>query len=218
MTEHHINVNRTARYFTLSEPSPEVRYCWIVFHGMGQLAERFIKRFEGLEQPTHFVVAPEGLSRYYVDAAAMRVGASWMTKEDRLAEIEDQRTYLNALYDQLRKQLPRDCQYIGLGFSQGVATLSRWLAQDYLDLDLDHTILWAGTPPEDTPFWQAPSFQKPVWMVYGEQDPIVTPAKMKKKVEWMESEGVEVKTLAFEGRHEVTSSALVKLTNSIIEK
>lgn len=214
MNEHHINVPRTARYFTLGEPSPEVRYCWFVFHGLGQLAERFIQRFEGLEQPTHFVVAPEGLSRYYVDAAAKRVGASWMTREDRLAEIEDQRTYLNTLYDHLRKQLPPDCQFIGLGFSQGVATLCRWLAQDHLDFD--HTIIWAGTPPEDTPFWQAPSFQKRLWVVYGEQDPIVTPEKVNEKAEWLKSKGVEVNKVRFEGRHELSSSKLELLKGKLV--
>ena len=68
-------------------------------------------------------------------------------------------------------------------------------------------------PPEDTPFCQAPSFQKPVWVVYGEQDPIVTPEKMQEKIGWLEGKGVPVKEMAFEGRHDVTPKALELLQN-----
>src|ERR1051325_10016453 len=47
------------------------------------------------------LVAPEGLSRFYLSerATERRVGASWMTREDRLAEIADYLGYLDAVYD-----------------------------------------------------------------------------------------------------------------------
>ena len=44
VSEHHLSVARTARYYTLGEPgATEV---WFVCHGYGQLAGRFLRRFE----------------------------------------------------------------------------------------------------------------------------------------------------------------------------
>ena len=94
MEEHHLAATRTARYFTLGGGAG-VHHVWFVLHGYGQLASALLRNFEGLANPSRLIVAPEGLSRFYVDpiasgpAARRRVGASWMTREDRLIEIED---------------------------------------------------------------------------------------------------------------------------------
>ena len=67
-------------------------------------------------------MAPEGLSRFYLDAGAGKVGASWMTKEDRAHEIEDYLSYL----EQVRAAIIPPVPLTILGFSQGVATAARW--------------------------------------------------------------------------------------------
>jgi len=73
--EHRITVSRSARYFTLGRPDREV---WFVLHGYGQLAARFLRHFEPLDDGTRLMVAPEALSRFYLgEARAERgVGAS----------------------------------------------------------------------------------------------------------------------------------------------
>ena len=53
--------------------------------------------------PQRLIVAPEALSRFYVESsgkthADTHVGASWMTREDRLSDIEDYVEYLDALH------------------------------------------------------------------------------------------------------------------------
>ena len=93
--EHHLAVNRTARYHTLGEPSAALRQVWFVLHGHAQLSAFFIRHFAVLDDGTRLIVAPEALDRFYVDrttftgAGQARVAATWMTKEDRLAEIAD---------------------------------------------------------------------------------------------------------------------------------
>ena len=124
MQEHHLQVKRTARYFTLGELNESTQNVWFVLHGYGQLAQFFIRKFEVLNDGQTFIVAPEALSRFYLEGVSGRVGASWMTKEERPHEISDYIFYLNHLYDTLLEG--RDVYKLTinfLGFSQGTATL-----------------------------------------------------------------------------------------------
>jgi len=120
----HIKVSRTARYFTLGELGDKTKSIWIVIHGYGELANGFIIQFEPLANAGHFVVAPEALNRFYWKGFGGKPVASWMTSEDRLNEIADYVNYLSELYGTLPQHLPLNV----LGFSQGVATASRWIA------------------------------------------------------------------------------------------
>src|SRR5438445_8877211 len=104
MQEHHLAVAKTARYYSLGEPGPATRQLWFVCHGYGQLAGRFLRHFEPLDDGSRVIIAPEGLSRFYLSEspAERRVGASWMTREDRLVEIGDYVRYLDAVHDHVR--------------------------------------------------------------------------------------------------------------------
>jgi hypothetical protein len=79
----HITVKKTARYFILGEAGPFTRQVWFVCHGYGFLGGDFLKNFEALNEKEHLVVASEGLHRFYLYGTGGKVGASWMTKEDR---------------------------------------------------------------------------------------------------------------------------------------
>ena len=157
MREHSIKVRRSARYYTLG-PDDErtVRDVWFVLHGYGQLAAQFIGIFEAVNDGTRLIVAPEALNRFYVagvetaPAAERGVGATWMTREDRLNEIDDYVAYLDevssAVLDRFRGQgnVPR---VVLLGFSQGTATAARWVGQGALRPA--HLVLWGGFLPPD---------------------------------------------------------------------
>src|SRR5690242_15478023 len=88
----------SARYFKLGEINEHTTEVWFVLHGQGQLAEFFIQKFKMLEDQNICVIAPEGLSRYYLEGYTGRVGATWMTKENRLMDINNYIQYLNAVY------------------------------------------------------------------------------------------------------------------------
>ncbi|NIM48528.1 MAG: phospholipase, partial [Gemmatimonadales bacterium] len=143
MQEHRFPTSRTARYFTLGTHRRDVRQVWFVCHGYGQLAQQFLRQFEVLDDGRRLIVAPEGLSRYYIDHTDRRVGASWMTSEDRLSEISDYVDYLDALYEHVLKRHRRSSVdvYV-LGFSQGAATAARWISHG--SATTDRLILWAA--------------------------------------------------------------------------
>lgn len=127
---------------------------WFVLHGYRQLAERFIHRFArlpGLESGRRAVVAPEALSRFYVHDSGgehgpeSRVGATWMTRADREAEIRDYVEYLDRVAAAVLDPAASDGagrRAVVLGFSQGSSTASRWAA--YGGIRPAELILWGG--------------------------------------------------------------------------
>lgn len=142
ITIHTISISKTAHYYTIGTAGKHVRYCWIICHGYGQLAQHFIRKFDVIAKEDTFVLAPEALSRFYTEGLTGKVGASWMTKEDRLDEITDYSNYLTTLYNEFIPQFSNDVKIILLGFSQGCATQVRWIMQAFPKFD--HLVLWAG--------------------------------------------------------------------------
>src|SRR5207245_11611792 len=141
LQEHHLSVTRTARYFTLGESSPGVAEVWFVCHGYGQRARRFLPLFEPRADGTRLLVAPEALSRFYLEdttvpARERKVGATWMTREDRLSEIDDYVRYLDALHAEVFARVERGAVTLHLlGCSQGTATACRWAARGAARVD-----------------------------------------------------------------------------------
>jgi predicted esterase len=143
MQKHQLTVPKTAKYFTLGEFNENTETVWFVIHGYGQLAEYFIKKFKVLDDGKTFIIAPEALSKFYLKDFTGRVGATWMTREDRENEITDYINYLNLLYDTvLSENKDKSLKINILGFSQGTATVARWCMNEHIHYD--RLILWAG--------------------------------------------------------------------------
>ncbi len=148
MEEHRVPTTRTARVQSAGNltTADEV---WMVVHGYGQLAADFLLPFTAIADDTRAVVAPEALNKFYKEAsgAARRerrtVGATWMTREDRDAEIADYIAYLDAVAAQFGRGRPLTV----LGFSQGVSTLLRWVTRGAHPVA--RVIVWAGEIPAD---------------------------------------------------------------------
>src|SRR5213083_2676659 len=182
MQEHFLSISRTARYFTLGHLR-DATELWFVCHGYGHLASRFLERFRPLETQRRCIVAPEGLSRFYLSEhpTERRVGASWMTREDRLAEIEDYVRYLDAVYADVCGVLDRAQVTVhALGFSQGVATVSRWAAMG--KAKIDRLILWGGEFPPDLDLTLGTVVTRlsaaRLTLVYGRADEFITPKSL----------------------------------------
>ncbi|MFW5658828.1 MAG: alpha/beta hydrolase, partial [Bacteroidota bacterium] len=150
-SERKFTTKRTARFMTLGQANADTREVWVVFHGYGQLVRYFIRHFHPLANHTRFMLAPEGLSRFYLgDGEWQRVGASWMTKESRLDEIDDQLRFLNQLFAQETQNINwAHTKLVLFGFSQGVATAWRWLLQGKLPVSASALVAWAGMPPQE---------------------------------------------------------------------
>ncbi|GAA4440397.1 esterase [Pontibacter saemangeumensis] len=208
MTEHKLTVPRTARYYTLGTPSEAIQDLWIVCHGYGQLGRYFVRHFSGLDDGKSLVVAPEALSRFYLNGFSGRVGATWMTKEDRLSEIGDQANYLNLLLAEQLRLLPKEVRVTVLGFSQGGATVCRWLASG--NVPAHRLVLWAASFPEDIDFEAGNSAfrELPVALVYGMQDAFITPEGLEKKQALMMQLGIRPQLYTFDGGHTIQAETL----------
>jgi predicted esterase len=215
MDQHEVSFEFRARYFKLGEITPETRQVWFVLHGYGQLAEHFLKKFSVLKDHRVCVVAPEGLSRFYLSDLSPgigrpndRVGATWMTKENRLMDISNYMTYLDKIYRQELngKKIPVTI----LGFSQGSATASRWALSE--NISFDRLILWAGIFPPDMDFHNANTVlrSKDISVVYGNKDPFLSDERFSEMHLLTSKLGVSVKELVFDGGHEIDNATLLK--------
>lgn len=221
-SHHAFPVRRTAHYYQLGQPTAATAELWFVLHGYGQLAEFFIRHFRPLADPTDpartVVVAPEALSKFYLDGTHGRVGATWMTREKRQDEISDYVHYLNDLYAHLRPLAPaaRVCL---LGFSQGTATVSRWLA--HLPEAPAQLVLWAGAFPEDMPFEQVPALfsgHTALHTVLGTTDPFVTTDSRERQARFIVTHGLRPRQHTFRGGHTLDAEVLRELQAALAGK
>jgi predicted esterase len=219
MKEQRVQFNFEARYYTLGELTKETQQVWFVIHGYGQLAQYFIKKFAVLEDKGIYVIAPEGLSRFYLEdiptrvaGGSNRVGATWMTRENRETDIHNYISYLQSVYDIELNQ--KDTPPVSiLGFSQGGATATRWALSG--QPQFDKFILWAGIFPVDMNFESGKEIlkDKKVITVYGDNDPFITPERMK-EMELLSSKiDLIPKRITFSGKHEIDNKTLLSLVN-----
>ncbi len=217
MTLQETDFNFKARYYKLGEITSHTRKVWFVIHGYGQLAQYFIKKFSVLENPETCIIAPEGLSRFYLEDVTKRsqsgnnkVGATWMTRENRLMDIENYLTYLNGIYS---KEIPTSFagQVTLLGFSQGGATVSRWALDG--TVSFQRLILWAGIFPNDMDFDKGTSLfrNKEVIEVYGDQDPFLTDERLGEMKDLNGKLNLRPTLVQFKGGHEIDQETLLQL-------
>jgi predicted esterase len=219
VTEHHLTVTRTARYCTLGDATAAVTDLWIVCHGFGQLARTFIEEFRPIARAERLIVAPEALNRFYLNrdggraGASARVGATWMTREDRLAEIDDYVRYLDELYREIVGEHPgRGVRLTALGFSQGTATVARWLVHGAARID--RLILWAGVlPPEIDPSGSARAklTSTELCLVAGARDEMLTAEQVQAQRTLLERAGVACRLVEFDGGHRMDRVTLEEL-------
>lgn len=213
--ERHIEVVKQARLLLSGEPSESIEYLWIACHGYGQNVDRFIHKFKDLDAK-HLVICPEGLSRFYSQGLEGEVAASWMTKRDRLKEIEDHSNYLQQVYEYYSAKCP-NAKIILFGFSQGTATICRWY--DKAQPKADFLIMWAGSIPQDLEAKPSNNPFKDISLhfVYGSEDQYINSENLKKLYSLFESYGFDhIKKHRFEGKHTVDRPSLIELVESEI--
>lgn len=212
MQQHHLTIPRTARYCTLGELTEKTQEVWFVCHGYGQLAPYFIKKFEPIASENRLIVAPEALSRFYLEGFSGRVGATWMTREERTAEIDDYLNYLNLLYDAiLGNTSTKNLKINILGFSQGTATACRWVMNQHIKFD--RLVLWAGYFANGIEDIIAPTLliDKEVVLVYGTQDEFLKQIDVVKYEANIRQTIPHLRVITFEGGHTVEAEALLKV-------
>lgn len=212
MQEHHIRTVRRARYYTDGGGADPLAESWIVLHGFTQLAGAFITYFADVATPDRLVVAPEALNRYYLNressgsAAEARVGATWMTREDRENEIADYVDFLDAVHVETSARAGR---VTVLGFSQGVSTACRWLAQGHARVH--RLVAWAGQLPPDVDVSVFRNLPGGLVLVVGSRDEYAKWIEDGHHVPQLDEAGVPYEVVTFEGGHRLDRETLKRI-------
>ncbi len=202
---HYLSVSKSARYYLSGPLDSTYRGVCFVLHGYGQLAEFFIRPFTDKALRDVLFIAPEGLHRFYLDGSKGRVGASWMTKEDRLKDIDDYCDYL----DQLREYIVPQVSLIHpteigvLGFSQGAATACRWLSHS--EHSFSYLVNYAGLYPPDLPESQALNKMQKTRVVHalGDRDEYISVERMTESLREFKQSGFPGELKVFSGTHKI---------------
>ncbi len=203
-----MRVPRTARYLTLGEIEGASEI-WFLLHGYSMLAATFLRQFEPAARPGRLLVAPEALSRaYFEEKGVRRVGASWMTKEDREAEIEDYVRYLDLLDEQIRLGVSGTLRVEVHAFSQGTATACRWVA--FGRVRVDRLVLWSGGIPPDLPLDQygAALTRAGLTLAIGTRDRSIPEVDIDREQARLAAAGMLPVVHRFDGGHRVDSALL----------
>ncbi len=207
-----ISIQKTARFFLIGKPSEKIKSVLIVLHGYGQLAEVFIKYFGPIKNETTLIIAPEALNKFYIKGFSGKVGATWMTKEDRENEIKDYVSYLDAVYDDVIKfGLISTATIAVLGFSQGTVTACRWLSKG--KSKVDRLILWGGGIPPDVDLELSNELFNSIQLtiVVGDKDEFISLDQIEKEEQRLKKNNIKYSLMLFEGKHIIKKETLLKL-------
>jgi len=210
MSEHQILYTHINTYSTLNKISKKTKYVWLVFHGMGHLSRYFIKHFESLNPIENYVIAPQAPSKYYQDKRFKYVGASWLTKENTSVEKENVLTYIDAVWEQEKKQWQDlDIKVMLLGYSQGVSIVSRWASSR--KIQCAQLVLHSGSIPVEltaTDFkYLNPEAQ--VLYLYGDKDQYFNEARnTEERLKGNRLFGDRLEVKVFDGIHEVSDTEI----------
>ncbi|MEP7167957.1 MAG: alpha/beta fold hydrolase [Bacteroidota bacterium] len=212
IVQHNFSVQKTARYFSFGSPKEKIKNLWILLHGYSHNAGEFVKQFEILNDDETMIVAAEGLSRFYVKGYFGNVGASWMTKEDRMNDIIDNIHYLDSLVSKIKNDLKNTPEkIIVLGFSQGGATAARWAAMT--NHKIHHLIIHSSEFPNDIAddAMKHLNEKTKTWFVYSDKDEFIDEDLFAAQFRYLELKNFSFEKVFFEGKHEVKKEALERL-------
>ena len=198
----------TNTYSTLNQKTKKTRTIWLAFHGIGYLSRYFLKYFKHLDPEKNYIIAPQAQSKYYLNGSYRHVGASWLTKENTEAEIENMLNYLDAVF--VAENLQEIENLNIFGYSQGVSVATRFVARR--KIHCKNLIMHSGKVPqelhpEDFSFLKNSSIS----FIYGNKDEYL----QKEIIEVEEKRLTELfpgnlEILRFEGGHEVNTDLISK--------
>ena len=205
-----IPVERSFRY-AFREATNQTETLVYILHGYGQLAAYFIRKVEQLLPETVTFVVPEGMHRFYLNGNSGRVGASWMTKEARELDIRENTLMLDQLHTHLQQQF-QPKRIVVIGFSQGGATATRWIANG--NIRPDAFISWASVFPPDVAFPELSNeFPHNRTFVLGTDDPFFDETATSESVKAYEQLGF--RTVRFEGGHDLDAPLIEQLLTTL---
>lgn len=199
----YFSTTKTACVYTLGNIDNNTATVWILIHGYAQKGDIFLQSFQELLHENMLLVAPEALNKFYTKGGYGDVVASWMTKDNRENEIKNYVAYIESVVNHfLQKGFTK---FNILGFSQGVATVSRFLKCSSI-VSFDTVVLLAGEIPAEVDYNQLSNFEK-LFYICGDNDPFFKATAMQEKY----SNIAKMQFMLFEGGHVISTAVLKKI-------
>lgn len=210
---------RSARCIVRGPEDPAaVRELWVVLHGYAQLATDFVAAFgpSTVDDGTRLIVAPEALSRFYDSQSEPEshgdasTGASWMTREERAYEIEDYLAWLQMAYESFASAVPTGIPITVLGFSQGAAAASRWVAGGRVPAA--RLICWGSSIAPELDLGPASPLRRArTYLVIGERDKFAGEARVAAERARLDAAGFSYTFVSFSGGHRLDDDTMRRL-------
>ncbi|GAB5537370.1 MAG: esterase [Rubricoccaceae bacterium] len=230
MTVRSIAAVKTARYVVLGPEDGPADEVWVACHGYGQLATYFARHFKAVvssegASSKRLIVVPEALSRFYLDGPGAgsrytRIGATWMTKEERTTDIADVTRYLDDVLVAACARADVDPISVPLGvlgFSQGTATASRWLALSPLLARrtrlANRLVIWGSGLAHDIELANLAGI--PLTLVAGDRDEIATPGRIVREDARLREAGLNHQLVRYDGGHRLHAATLETVMPSL---
>lgn len=210
-----IAVETSGHYFTNGALTKKTKHIWIALHGYGQTGEYMKEKLSFLDPSDHFVICPEALNSFYWHANNEPV-ACWMTKRHRYDEISTFVSFLDKLYDRYCRHVDHKVQIHMIGFSQGCATLWRWI---YASKPRFNTLInWAGWIPEDIGYLHLQDYlkDKSIYLHYGDNDKFITEEQVKGLMELISNNKLDVTSSVFNGKHHIPKDEIERYVSEVI--
>ncbi len=213
ITHHSLKVPRTAHIYTSGNLSDSTNEIWILLHGYSQLAGNFIRQFANLADDTRLLIAPQGLSQFYISSTGNRTAASWMTRSHREDEINDYLNYLDHVLHTWIDKISHKPKIYLLGFSQGAETASRWFVST--NNQIDHLIIYGGLIPKDIDIAE---FKKrfstaTLSLIHGSEDRFI-PTDIRDKIyEYLTENNIPFNKYTFSGGHRIDIESVRKISS-----
>lgn len=209
--ENKISYQADGRYF--ANGSNSAKKLLLCLHGYGHLGEYFLSQFDHLHADEYFIVVPEAPHRFYLNGTGGKVGASWLTKETREADITNYIRMLNSVMSDVLMRRSFEKKIL-LGFSQGGATASRFFTLG--DTLFDALILWGTVFPADMELTAHEMLSKSKnYFVVGNQDKYYKSGEITIDREKFSESGTKFGLITFDGAHELHNHTLNQLLHEI---
>ncbi len=208
--KHDFSFEKSARYYQLGEFGSATSAVWLVFHGYGHRAEEFITKFQPIADEHTVIIAPEGMYRFYLRGTNGKVGASWMTSDDREKDIADIVRYIDGVVRQMSESGFRQShRFAVLGFSQGGPAAFRWAS--HYPGRVDQLIAWGSDVPEDV-YRDASARNRinemNVKIVLGDKDEFISDDRMDDHIIELHNAGVSYDFHTYPGNHDIDEQTL----------
>ena len=209
-TEKEIVYNISNSYTTLNYLTNKTKNVIFACHGMGYLSRYFLKYFKGLNSDDNYIIIPQAQSKYYVAPKMKYVGASWLTKENTVKEIENVINYFDSV---LNNEKVKNLNFIFLGYSQGVSVAMRNLAKR--KIKVSKLILMSGGIPKELTAKDFKYLENKVtiYYVYGDNDEYIHGNFLNSEKNKIEHLFSNINYIEFKGKHEIKTEIIESIIN-----